>query len=263
MSEKVRQYWEERAKENFQKTSATTNDVFLRELEIATLISTIQSTNPRKGSRILDIGCGDGYSTIHVARQFPDLVFLGLDYADTMVESARNNLKAAGISETQAQFQEGDVTRLADSIGGQGFDIIMTDRCLINLESAEEQYQAIASIARHVLPGGIFIAIENFMGGQNTMNEARKKMGLAEIPVRWHNLFFHEDEFLRNTKSLFRSVELLDFSSSYYFATRVIYSKMCEMRGESPDYQHDIHRLAIDLPSFGSFSPIKLAILRK
>jgi hypothetical protein len=61
----------------------------------------------------------------------------------------------------------------------------------------------------------------------------------------------------------FDEVNISDFSSSYYFATRVIYSKMCQMRSEKPDYDHDIHRLAIDLPDAGCFSPIRVAVLRK
>ena len=41
MSEKIQNYWEERAKENYNKNTATTDDIHLRDLEIYTLIDTI------------------------------------------------------------------------------------------------------------------------------------------------------------------------------------------------------------------------------
>jgi hypothetical protein len=92
------------------------------------------------------------------------------------------------------------------------------------------------------------------------MNSARKQMGLPEIPVRWHNLFFTQDSFTAALAGHFENVAFKDFSSSYYFATRVIYSAMCQMRNEPPDYRHEIHQLAPRLPWFGQFSPIRMVI---
>jgi hypothetical protein len=76
-------------------------------------------------------------------------------------------------------------------------------------------------------------------------------------------LYFREREFVQSSERFFEVIEFADFASSYYFATRVVYSKMCQMRGEKPDYQHDIHKLAVDLPPFGQFCPIRMAILRR
>jgi len=61
----------------------------------------------------------------------------------------------------------------------------------------------------------------------------------------------------------FDIVEVKDFSSTYYFATRVIYSKMCQMRMEEPDYHHEIHQLAVQLPWTGKFSPIRMVVMRR
>jgi hypothetical protein len=134
---------------------------------------------------------------------------------------------------------------------------------LINLDSFERQTDAIAQIAEHTKAMGYYIAIENFIEGHENMNRARSSVGLPEIPVRWHNLYFKEQEFISNVQRFFDDITLKDFSSSYYFATRVIYSKMCQMRGETPDYSHEIHQLAIRLPWFGQFSPIRMAVSHK
>jgi hypothetical protein len=53
--------------------------------------------------------------------------------------------------------------------------------------------------------------------------------------VRWHNLYFDRSEFEEMVEPFFADVEFKDFAISYYFATRVIYSAMCRMRGETPD----------------------------
>ncbi len=81
--------------------------------------------------------------------------------------------------------------------------------------------------------------------------------------MRWHNLFFKEDEFVETLQPLYADIKIVNFSSAYYYATRVIYSKYCQMLGVEPDYRHELHQLAVDLPPFGMFSPIKLAILTK
>lgn len=95
------------------------------------------------------------------------------------------------------------------------------------------------------------------------MNAMRRAVGLPEIPVRWHNLYFDQDFFVKKVESYFERMEFKELSSSYYFATRVIYSAMCQMRGESPTDRHEIHQLAVKLPWFGRFSPIMMVVLRK
>jgi ubiquinone/menaquinone biosynthesis C-methylase UbiE len=263
MSEKIQNYWEERAKENYNKNTATTNDIHLRDLEISTLIETIHQIKSENINNILDIGCGDGRSILDIASQFPDCYFTGIDFSETMVKIANKNLGLKNNLKDRVNFIVGDVTKLYEVIDDKKFDIIISDRCLINLDSSTLQNKAISDISNLLTPSGNFIAIENFIEGHNTMNDSRRAMGLPEIPIRWHNKYFNEDEFIENAKKYFRQIEIRDFSSSYYFATRIIYSKMCQMQGETPDYNHKIHQLATKLPWTGKFSPIKLLIMKK
>ncbi len=88
-------------------------------------------------------------------------------------------------------------------------------------------------------------------------------MGLPEIPVRWHNLFFDEEQFLAETQRSFDPVVIDNFLSSYYLATRVIYSAGCHLMGEEPDYLHPIHQVAGRLPVIGDYCPIKLVTMRR
>jgi len=261
--DKIKAYWEDRTKNNEGKITSTTDDVYLRELEIRSIIEEIKSLSIKKSVMIADLGCGDGYSTMSIAMKMPEHNFCGIDYSQNMIANANKRLNADPDLAKRVSFTVGDVTDLEPCLADTLFPCVITDRCLINMESYEDQVRALAQISAHVVKDGYYIAIENFVEGHKNMNDARKAIGLPEIDLRWHNLFFTEDGFEKAIQPFFELVEMKDFASSYYYATRIIYSKMCQIRGEKPDYLHDIHKLAIDLPPFGKFSPIRLAILRR
>ena len=264
-SERIRNYWDDRAKESGGAASATTNDIHQRELEISTTTSTIRELFPERSDlEILDVGCGDGYSTLRIADEIAGAKFLGVDYSENMIANATRNLEGFADLKDRVKFRVGDATKITEVCGDQRFDVAMSFRCLINLESFDDQTLAIADIYKCIEPGGYYLAIENFIEGNNNLNEARGRFGLPEIAVRWHNLFFTEPEFRKAADDAgFELVRIKEFSSAYYLATRVVYSAMCKMRGEQPDYDHEIHRLAVNLPETGQFSPIRMAVLRK
>ncbi len=101
------------------------------------------------------------------------------------------------------------------------------------------------------------------MQGQESFNRLRAAMGLPEIPVRWHNLFFDEARYVKELQPYFDSLTFDNFLSSYYLVTRIIYSAGCHLVDEEPDYFHPIHRVAARLPPIGDFCPIKLVTMRR
>ena len=263
MGTAVKEYWEQRASESRLNINATTNDVYLRELEIKTLIGQLCALGLKPGSRVLDVGCGDGWTTLRVAQAFPGVRFDGVDYSAHMIQNGLTRLAENGELERRVHFAVGDATRLAETQEHTAYDLVYSTRCLINLTSSEAQYDAVAQIACLLKSGGAYVAIENFTDGQDNLNATRREIGLPEIPVRWHNLFFDPEEFVARTRPHFATCDFCDFSSAYYYATRIVYSKFCQMRGEEPDYHHEIHRLAVELPWMGRFSPIRMVTLRK
>jgi ubiquinone/menaquinone biosynthesis C-methylase UbiE len=265
LANETKRYWNARAEKHGGRPSATTNDVHLRRLEVATLTESLRALVLPPGARVVDIGCGDGYSTLQLARALPRVMFLGVDFSESMIETARAAAAATinDLPPNSIRFEVGDVLELGAAAGAEPFDVALTDRCLINLDSFEAQAHAIAEIAACVVPGGAYIAIENFVEGQENMNDARRRLGLEEIPIRWHNLFFTEPGFVDICSPYFEEIQFTDFSSSYYFATRIVYSGMCRLLGQEPDYDHPIHRLAPELPPTGRFSPIRKIELRR
>ena len=203
MSDAIKEYWERRAAEG-SDGAVTTNDVHLRELEHTALVQTLREVTDTEGARLLDVGCGDGLTTLRVAKKLPGLRVLGIDYSENMIALARVGLEReedAGLAK-QIEFVEGDVTNLRAATGGKRFDVVVTDRCLINLDSADKQYDALRQIAECLNPGSYYVGIENFMEGQERMNDARAAVGLREIPVRWHNLFLQTKNNLKSACSL-------------------------------------------------------------
>jgi len=263
-SDQIKQYWSERASETDPASlQATTYDVCLRQHEIATLQRCIAGLQLPAGSTVVDVGCGDGHATATLAAQFPALRFIGVDWSEQMLARAERKLAAQpGLRQTTS-FRVGDMRNLSASLHGERFAVCLSMRSLINLTSDEEQYATVAQIAAHLLPGGHYFCIENFMQGQRNFNRLRAAMGLPEIPVRWHNHFFEEDVFVREAGRYFDRIEFDSFLSSYYLATRVIYSAGCHLAGEEPDYFHPIHQVAARLPTIGDFCPIKLVTLRR
>lgn len=259
---KIKEYWNDRVIKQ-PDLSATTNDVFLRELEILTTINTIKQIGHSSVSTVLDIGCADGYFTINVAKAFPKINFLGIDYSENMIKHASTLLNSYPDLKKRVNFLVGDGTKLAAVCKDKKFDLILSDRFLINLESKESQYSVIKELHKYLKSSGYYLAIESFIDGHKNMNNARSYVGLPEIPLRWHNLFLKKEEFTKKVSPFFDILEIKNFASSYYFATRIIYSKMCYMHNQQPDYNHDIHKLAINLPWVGDFSPVRMAVMKK
>jgi len=261
MKEKIKEFWNERAKQHGNMLTATTNDIYMRKLEVSTIVGALQELPIPEHGAILDVGCGDGYSTLEVAQAMPNLRMLGMDYSENMIETACERLDSQPDLRDRVEFIVGDVMDMRQACGNSKYDVILSVRCLINLGSTENQIHAISEIAEHTKPDGHYISLENFVETHENMNMARRTVELPEIPVKWYNLFFREHEFVRTGKRFFKDIVFRDFASSYYFATRVIYSSMCQMRGDEPDYKHEIHQLAVSLPWVGQFSPTRMAIL--
>lgn len=264
LSKEIKQYWDERARGTaLSSKQATTYDVFLRELEIKKLRQKILAASLPADSTVVDLGCGDGHATLSLAASFPSIRFIGIDWSEDMLTLAERRCKNQEGHSDRVSFRQADMRSFSDAVQEEKFEAFLTMRSLINLMKSEEQYRTIIQIAEHLKPGGYYFGVENFLQGQTNFNQLRKKMGLPEIPVRWHNHFFDEEEYLTRISGHFDSVEFDSFLSSYYLATRVIYSAGCYLAGEEPDYFHPIHQTAGQLPPIGDFCPIKLVSMRR
>ena len=75
------------------------------------------------GERVLDLGTGPGYLAIEIARRAPGARVEGIDLSRRLIEAARRNASAAGVTD-RVHFERGDASRLrwAD----ESFDMVIS-----------------------------------------------------------------------------------------------------------------------------------------
>lgn len=255
-TEKVRQHWEARADEHKTRLEATSPDAIFKELEVRNLLKYL-----RDGERVLDVGCGNGIATIEFAR-LRKVMITGIDYVAAMVGYANENLiRESDDVQQRVRFQEGDVLQLpfADST----FDVVVSERCLINLSSLDDQRRALLEVRRVLQPNGRFVMAEHTLEGLEKLNSLRRLAGLPEIQPPWHNHYLSEADLLPYAQTLFQSEGVDNYSSLYYVASRVFNAYLAKLEGKEPDYYHPINQLAAGLPSFGDYGQGKIFLLRK
>jgi 2-polyprenyl-3-methyl-5-hydroxy-6-metoxy-1,4-benzoquinol methylase len=115
------------------------------------------------GARAADVGCGHGASTILMARAFPNSQFIGIDYHDASIQTARARAAEAGV--TNASFETADAT----SYEQRDLDFIAFFDCLHDMADP-------SGAARHARTalnsGGTCMIVEPFAGDhvQNNLN---------------------------------------------------------------------------------------------
>lgn len=78
------------------------------------------------GARMADVGCGGGWSSISLARAYPNLSVDGFDLDEPAVERARANAKAEGVAD-RVRFHAIDPSE-ADH--GDGYDLVTAFECI-------------------------------------------------------------------------------------------------------------------------------------
>jgi SAM-dependent methyltransferase len=247
----IKAFWDARARERSHDDSEVTHrDVWQRWLEIETI-----RRHLARGDRLLDVGCGAGYTTRLVADCVRDA--LGIDSSGAMIERAR---AAAGDS-PHLRFEAADVLALGPERFGR-FDVVLSSRCLINLAGWDDQLRAIGNIASVLEPGGRFLFLEGLEDGRSRLNALREHSGLSAMPAVWHNVDFVEERLLRAIAPMFRVEERRHFGV-YDFIARVVHPLV--VAPEAPRYDARINeigaRLALDRQEFGDISRVIFLVL--
>lgn len=113
----------------------------------------IEGLDLRKGDRIIDVGCGDGFY-LHILTELPIKTnLLGFDFDKIVLANARKNLRPEKI-----KLVNGSATKIP--FKDKSFDkAIMTEV----LEHIDDDKKALAEVNRILKPGGILlITVPNF-----------------------------------------------------------------------------------------------------
>jgi 2-polyprenyl-3-methyl-5-hydroxy-6-metoxy-1,4-benzoquinol methylase len=91
-----------------------------------------------QGASVADVGCGHGSSTILMAQAYPNSTFMGFDYHEGGIATARERAKEAGV-EDRVRFEVAP----AAGYGGRDYDLVTMFDCLHDMGDP-------AGAARHV-----------------------------------------------------------------------------------------------------------------
>jgi SAM-dependent methyltransferase len=261
---RIKAHWDQVAKtrgEAFDEVfplgyAGTYKDYNLQHLEMDSILNYL-----KPGDRVADIGCGKGYSALYMAWK-KKIRIVGIDYSEEMVGLATKNmeeLSRKGELAGEADFAVGDV--MEERIYPGEFDVIYTERCLINLPTWDEQKDAIRKLANCISSGGLFLMLEGSKPGINKLNDLRASFGLKAIPVVWHNLFFDDEQLISYASGFLDFVKVDDFCSTYMIISRALHPAL--VSPAEPDYKSKINKLALQLPNLGDLGYQKIFVFKK
>lgn len=243
--------------------TSTMRDLTTRanEIEAIRSIVTYLTRQAKPVTNLLDLGCGNGYLLSLLSQEFPELDLEGLDYTPELIDIAR----ARSIED--CKIEQGDVRCLP--FDDARWDMVVTERCIINVMDRDEQAKSFSEVARVLDTGGYYLCIEGFTDGLAELNEARAELGLPPNVQPYHNLWFDKEWFLEtigrhfdvvDTEAAGEGLPPTNFLSSHYFISRALYPAVTRA-----DIVYNTHlvRFFSFLPPMGCYSPIQLYLLRK
>jgi SAM-dependent methyltransferase len=250
--ERIKETWDGRARDTgLQGTYVTMADRNQRMLEIEEAVRRIL---PRQ--RVLDVGCGNGYSTAVFAKTAEHIV--AIDYSEAMIARAKREYGDI----PNISFEVGDILSPLPYPDGS-FGVAVAQRCLINLATWENQQKAIEHIARVIRPGGHFIMQEGTRQGREGLNELREQMGLSRMPEVQFNSDLDETLLWPFVRRHFEIVEIRRYGL-YDLVARVVHPLL--VAPAQPDYEAKINEIARQLAAagdaFGEISRWFTAVLR-
>jgi SAM-dependent methyltransferase len=262
-AEIILQHYRDEAARHGAEPSSTMRDAITRDREVDGIVRAI--AHARRGgdgpARLLEVGCGNGHLLEILRGRFPDLALSGVDATPEMIDLAR------GRGVPGAELQRADARALPFADGA--FDLVVTERCVINVLDVDGQAAAFGEIARVLRPGGHYVCVEAFADGLAELNAARDELGLPPNVVPHHNRWLDKTWFLETITSRFAIVEPpagpdgfppSNFLSSHYFVSRVFYPAVTrrEIR-----YNTHFVRFFAALPPQGDYAPIQFYLLRR
>ncbi|MDB4945211.1 MAG: hypothetical protein JWP97_4745 [Labilithrix sp.] len=263
-SELILEHYRKEAELHGRDASSTMRDEITRGREVAAVLRAFDWLRERGAptKNLVDIGCGNGYLLEALSQRPNPPELKGIEYTPEMVAIAEER-KVPG-----ATIVQGDVRALPLADGS--CDLVVTERCIINVMDREDQAKSLREVGRVLAPGGHFLCIEAFEDGLAQLNEARGELGLEPNTAPYHNMWFDKAWFLDTIAPQFEVVDLAaerdpslptpNFLSSHYFISRALYPAVTK---REVLYNTHLVKFFSFLPPMGNYAAIQFWLLKR
>jgi len=246
-------FWDKRVQKLKNQEEYSGPDIFLYKKENKLIRKIIDQYKP---IQILDLGCGNGFSTKEICSGLESKIF-GIDRTKEAIENA----KQMNFKDDNFEFIVSNMDNLP--FKDENFDFAYAKRSICNLPSFEKQKEAINEAARVLKKGGILCISDLILEGYNKLTNWREKLNLSALRHPNHVKIPSEKEILEISQDKFQLINSLDYTSSYYFMTRILYPLFSRFSNKNLRFDSSFHKFSSKLPSLGSIGANKLYILKK
>ncbi len=240
---------------NFKKSKLSTmNDIFVRNEETKFIIKVVK--NSKKKLKILDIGCGNGYTLSQISNLNKHRLF-GMENNILLYNISNNRLKK------NANISHGDIRVLKKNYLKK-FDLIILQRVLINILNKSHQKKSLLNALSYLKKNGKLIVIECFESGLKRLNNLRSKYGLNIIHPKFHNKYLSEKMFkIKGLKKLQENNQNL---SKHFFNSRFLDAIYLKSKNKKNFTFNSKFTLDLDKAIIGvkeNFSHLQILLFRK
>lgn len=111
----------------------------------------------RPGAKVADIGCGAGWSTLALARAYPEATFHGYDIDLPSIEMATQNAIAAGLAD-RVTFSSDDIAELPPE---SGYDVVVAFETIHDMA---QPVQVLSSVRKMISDEGLVVIMDEAVG---------------------------------------------------------------------------------------------------
>lgn len=252
----IKVVWDRQGAQFGESHEASWGDIEMIRLEVEQIASRIPPN-----SRVLDIGCANGFSTKLVAdATHPEKLFAA-DFSESMVETASRVLN--GVAPSVRTFV-GDIC--AVDLPDESVDVCYTIRVVINLPTWELQKKAICECLRVCRRGGLVLLSEGFWEPLVRLNSLRMTLGLKPLEEHDFNRYLKQVRLMEWLTDLNLKFEIVEFSSMYYLGSRIARELATDYKSFA-GYSNPINRIFSELgrqyPQCGDIGVQKLLVINR
>jgi SAM-dependent methyltransferase len=128
------------------------------EQSLAGALAAVPALHERLGrtaARLADIGCGAGWSSIALARAYPEARVEGFDIDAPSLDLARGHAAEAGVAD-RVSFAVADAARLPGD-----YDVVFAFECVHDMPRPVD---VLAAVRRALAPGGVMVVMDEAVG---------------------------------------------------------------------------------------------------